>query len=832
MKDLNELADDYGVNRFLDKFKSQNFGPNDSVIASSLMHPIEAMNRAGNWLQEKENALVNAGIYSPYDPEYAEAVQSGLDLAGLMQTGAMPFAPASAGGTLGTFIGKRSKSWDPQAAKLAEEKLNAGADPAEVWREHLIGRMPDKTLFSEISDKDANLLTARDIEAKIAYQKILAKGMKAGIKDRNASLKIQPDLFAKDIKSYNKQQKIDADAMLNEITRNYGLENYLPAYEGGEPRYGTFSKNVYMHPELFENYPDLGKSVTRLGGSSDRFHGSFSPNSGAGHIEVFYPSLEAGTKNSTMAHEMAHAIQNIEGWGRGGNEAEIRRNPLGFVSNDTIEYAKSLPRYQEMANDADRQAFIESFAKMKLGHPYDAYRKLAGEAQARATQDRLDMSMAQRRENYPLAGGKLSDIPLADLIYKYEGEGPSLDVSGYGSAKKIADVLNKKYGQDINADISGNDKNITLNKLIVDPEKRNQGIGSSFLKDLTQYADEESLPIHLTAAGDFGGNKARQIALYKKHGFLENKGKNKDYAISENMYRTPVDVDLLHKYNELHPDKNYLSWDVTSDPHFTEEGDEIAGDPYALIEKVYVHPEDRNKGIATKLMRNAMEEIKNKHPNMPVKLTPIPLDKDTDIERLTDFYKKFGFDEMPEGHMEKYAYGGEVKALHDKYAESDYGFGYRPDNTQKGLGYFGILKRPDGGIMTEYSVGVPIHGKETDVPTLVPTLTPDEIRHILNMKDGEDVPRAIIHKAIDHAHKRLDEGKPIFATEEDLYAHGGIVDILHNDNINQIIKAFAESMDEDVDDNEPDISIEIKTAPQIVKKGKIPTTIVKEKNHG
>ena len=39
-------------------------------------------------------------------------------------------------------------------------------------------------------------------------------------------------------------------------------------------------------------------------------------------------------------------------------------------------------------------------------------------------------------------------------------------------------------------------------------------------------------------------------------------------------------------------------------------------------------------------------------------------------------------------------------------------------------------------------------------------------------------------------------------------------------------------MDDDIDDTEPDISIEIKTAPQVVKKGKIPTTIVKEKNHG
>lgn len=114
-----------------------------------------------------------------------------------------------------------------------------------------------------------------------------------------------------------------------------------------------------------------------------------------------------------------------------------------------------------------------------------------------------------------------------------------LEVRGYGTAKEIADVLNTKYGKDIDADISGNDRGLTLNKLIVDTDKRNQGIGSGFLKDLTQYADEESLPMQLTAAGDFGGKKARQVSFYKKHGLLENKGKNKDYSISENMYRTP-----------------------------------------------------------------------------------------------------------------------------------------------------------------------------------------------------------------------------------------------------------------------------------------------------
>jgi hypothetical protein len=446
MADLKDLASRYGVLK--DKLNAQDFEPNDSVIVSSLMHPQEAARRAKDAFMRSIDAaggvpreILDESSAFPIGvvPSMDEQAQAGLDIAGLMQTGAMPFAPASAGGTLGTFIGKNARNWDAQAAKLAEEKLNAGADPAEVWREHLIGRMPDKTLFSEISDKDANLLTPRDIEEKIAYKKILAEGMKAGIKERNASLKVQPDLFEKDIKAYNKQKKADADLMLNEINGNFGLQDYLPVYEGVEAGKGTFSKNVYTHPELFENYPKLGESVTRFGGQSDKFHGSFTPSMSGGNIEIYYPSVEAGTKNSVMAHELGHAIQEIERWGRGGNESMIRRNPLDYTSNETIEYAKSLPRYKEMDNDADRKAFIESFARMRLGSPFEAYRKLAGEAQARATQDRLDMDMAQRRENYPLAGGKLSDIPLEDLIYKYASDGPSLAIKAYHGTPHLFD---------------------------------------------------------------------------------------------------------------------------------------------------------------------------------------------------------------------------------------------------------------------------------------------------------------------------------------------------------------------------------------------------------
>ena len=97
----------------------------------------------------------------------------------------------------------------------------------------------------------------------------------------------------------------------------------------------------------------------------------------------------------------------------------------------------------------------------------------------------------------------------------------------------------------------------------------------------------------------------------------------------------------------------------------------------------------------------------------------------------------------------------------------DYGYGTRPDGTFKGPGFLGVLKRPDGDVMTEYSIGVEINGVERDIPTLVPTLTKKEIETLLKIKVGKQPPKSIVDKAVAHAEKRIAEGKSPFYGAED-----------------------------------------------------------------
>lgn len=113
---------------------------------------------------------------------------------------------------------------------------------------------------------------------------------------------------------------------------------------------------------------------------------------------------------------------------------------------------------------------------------------------------------------------------------------------GAGAVDDVSSISGIYRASGVESSISERPSEIVLNKVIVPKEKRGTGIGSNFMMDLTRYADSKGKVISLTPSADFGGNKARLTDFYKRFGFVENKGKNKDYEISEAMYR-PVKKD-------------------------------------------------------------------------------------------------------------------------------------------------------------------------------------------------------------------------------------------------------------------------------------------------
>jgi hypothetical protein len=133
-------------------------------------------------------------------------------------------------------------------------------------------------------------------------------------------------------------------------------------------------------------------------------------------------------------HELQHAIQDKEGWARGGSPDSMLAESLPSHVLDYIAKNKVLAtKLDNAGNHTEAQALrkkLNDIAKAEATPElrHKAYRRLTGEAQARATQDRLPMDAQQRRDSYPLAGGKLSDIPLNKLINRYGEGGPSMSI--------------------------------------------------------------------------------------------------------------------------------------------------------------------------------------------------------------------------------------------------------------------------------------------------------------------------------------------------------------------------------------------------------------------
>lgn len=101
--------------------------------------------------------------------------------------------------------------------------------------------------------------------------------------------------------------------------------------------------------------------------------------------------------------------------------------------------------------------------------------------------------------------------------------------------EKISDLIEAKY-PGVSLSLSG-DKELYLGKIVVPKEDRSKGIGTKVMQDIINEADRAGSMVTLSPSSDFGGSVGRLKDFYKRFGFVENKGKNKDFSISESMYR-------------------------------------------------------------------------------------------------------------------------------------------------------------------------------------------------------------------------------------------------------------------------------------------------------
>ncbi|MGA7119683.1 MAG: GNAT family N-acetyltransferase, partial [Polyangiaceae bacterium] len=83
------------------------------------------------------------------------------------------------------------------------------------------------------------------------------------------------------------------------------------------------------------------------------------------------------------------------------------------------------------------------------------------------------------------------------------------------------------------------DNYLELSIIRIDPAFRGQGHARGVIAQLVKIADARSLTMLLSPTNQWGASLARLKALYKSFGFVENKGRRKDFAINASMYRLP-----------------------------------------------------------------------------------------------------------------------------------------------------------------------------------------------------------------------------------------------------------------------------------------------------
>ena len=250
---------------------------------------------------------------------------------------------------------------------------------------------------------------------------------------------------------------------------------------------------------------------------------------------------------------------------------------------------------------ADIYSAIES-AKRRgsdfVSNPMTSLQQMLGSANDRARDYNQQMVQAAQGFGAPAIGQQ----PTPEQIAAQQGTMQTM-AEAYNPAGIISKTLEAKF-PNVSLSIGENPKSLDLSKIVVPKEMRGQGIGSSVMNDLTQYADETGKQINLTPSADFGGNVNRLKSFYKDFGFVENKGKNKDFTTRETMIRPPSQTPAATDYG------------ITHRPMTVEQGAAPLHDlTQAFDDTIYSKSALQNYGTGSPLDRQAVnifQQVRNK----------------------------------------------------------------------------------------------------------------------------------------------------------------------------------------------------------------------------
>jgi hypothetical protein len=323
------------------------------IVTKMILGLQDAAKLPGDVYQGKREATPEAGM------------EFGMNFAG---AGSMVPKPTN---SLGIFGGKMAKTADQTKLRVAEFYERQGFPPDRIWEETGWARGKDGKWRFEIDDSKAHLWS----EASNA----LAKG-----------------------------------------------ETLNPLRPSG----GGFS-----HPELYEAYPELKTTILAPEPRGSNNNGAYWGRGPEGKPHITLKSQFRPKMQSTLLHEIQHVVQDIEGFAKGGNPGQFQyRLPGGsgkkidkingvllkIRQREAALYPKHAkgdkslePELMALGQATEKLIQMRQKVAERMQSPYDQYKALAGETEARNVQTRAPHGPENNSQIPPWA---TEDVPRSKQV--------------------------------------------------------------------------------------------------------------------------------------------------------------------------------------------------------------------------------------------------------------------------------------------------------------------------------------------------------------------------------------------------------------------------------
>lgn len=200
-------------------------------------------------------------------------------------------------------------------------------------------------------------------------------------------------------------------------TMDVGGGHIVKRYEDDMLWNGGKLSKVIDAPELFKAYPKLKDVRIDTDAIMNDMPSNGEYNSKTNTITIHADDLKY--MNGILNHEIQHAIQDIEGFAKGGSPRLVR----GEVKKKLNEVTKQIRQLRAEGKEDEAKALIEKnrglYNAYQKNDDYNSYKSLAGEVEARNVSARLNMTPEERRKSL---AESTEDVARKDQIFLGVGD--------------------------------------------------------------------------------------------------------------------------------------------------------------------------------------------------------------------------------------------------------------------------------------------------------------------------------------------------------------------------------------------------------------------------